>query len=260
MPPPLLQALRHVFAQGLSDCVLVGGTALAGFYAGHRRSDDLDLFAGSATAFKQAVLAVRSLRTIEVELEERSHSNQYFRAVCYHRQLAFTVDVVLDEGGVSHHGHSVTQKTVNTAHGAIHGGRQRVSLSDTNTADEVVVAGLPALLAMKAAALVSRCSEKDLYDLLWLFDAFPERELAELIELGRTVDRGVTGETLIYSIGSTELDQAACGFAAEFGTSAAAVFSRISALRRELLTALDLHLSRNATSTLREVVSRVRRL
>ena len=234
MPPLLLQALRHVFAQGLSDCVLVGGTALAGFYAGHRRSDDLDLFAGSATAFTQAVLAVRSLRTIEVELEERSHSNQYFRAVCYHRQLAFTVDVVLDEGGVS--------------------------LSDTNTAGEVVVAGLPALLAMKAAALVSRCSEKDLYDLLWLFDAFPERELAELIELGRTVDRGVTGETLIYSIGSTELDRAACTFAVEFGTSAATVYSRISALLRELLTALDLHLSRNATSTLREVVRRVRRL
>lgn len=234
LPPPLLRSLRHVFAQGLSDCVLVGGTALAGFYAGHRRSDDLDLFSGSAIAFTQAVLAVRSLRTVEVRLEERSHSNQYFRAVCSHGGLAFTVDVVLDEGGVS--------------------------LSDTNTAGDIVVAGLPALLAMKAAALVSRCSEKDLYDLLWLFDAFPERELAELIELGRAVDRGVTGETLLYRIGSTELDRAACGFAAEFGTSAAAVFSRISALRRELLRALDLHLSRNATSTLREVVSRVRRL
>lgn len=234
LPPPLLRSLRHVFAQRVSDCVLVGGTALAGFYAGHRRSDDLDLFVGSTTAFTQAVLAVRSLRTIEVELEERSHSNQYFRAVCSHRELAYTVDVVLDEGGVS--------------------------LSDTNTAGDVVIAGLPALLAMKAAALVSRCSEKDLYDLLWLFDAFPERELAELIELGRSVDRGVTGETLIYSIGSTELDRAACGFAMEFGTSAATVYSRISALRRELLRALDLHLSRNATSTLREVVRRVRRL
>ena len=86
-----------------------------------------------------------------------------------------------------------------------------MSLSDSNTAGDIVVAGLPALLAMKAAALVSRCSEKDLYDLLWLFDAFPERELAELIELGRTVDRGVTGETLVYRIGSTELDRAACG-------------------------------------------------
>ena len=30
--------------------MLVGGTALAGFYAGHRRSDDLDLFVGSPAA------------------------------------------------------------------------------------------------------------------------------------------------------------------------------------------------------------------
>ena len=154
--------------------------------------------------------------------------------MCPHGELAFTVDVVHDEGGVSHHGHSVTRKTVKTAHGAVHGGRHfPVSLSDTNTAGDIVVAGLPALLAMKAAALVSRCSEKDLYDLLWLFDAFPERELADLIELGRSVDRGVTGETLVYRIGSTELDRAACAFAAEFGTSAATVFSRFSALRRE---------------------------
>ena len=234
LPPPLLQSLQHLFAQGLSDCVLVGGTALAGFYAGHRRPDDFDLFTGSATAFTQAVLAVRSLRTIEVELEERSHSNQYFRAVCYHREFGFTVDVVLDVGAVS--------------------------LSETNTDGEVVVAGLPALLAIKAAALVSRCSEKDLYDLLWLCAAFPERELAELIELGRTVDRGVTGETLVYRIGSTELDRAACGFAVESGTSAATVFACIGTFRRELLRALDLHLDHNSASTLRDIVRRLRKL
>lgn len=78
LPAPLLHSLRHVFAQRISGCMLVGGTALSGFYAGHRRSDDLDLFTGSATAFKQTVLAVRSLRTIGVGLEERSHSNQYY--------------------------------------------------------------------------------------------------------------------------------------------------------------------------------------
>ena len=77
--------------------MLVGGTALAGFYAGHRRSDDLDLFTGSTTAFTQTVLAVRSLRALGVELHEVAHSNQYLRAVCNHRELAFTVDVVLDE-------------------------------------------------------------------------------------------------------------------------------------------------------------------
>ena len=234
LPPPLLQALRHVFAQRIDGCMLVGGTALAGFYAGHRRSDDLDLFTGSAAAFTQTILAVRTLRSLGVELHERARSNQFFRAVCQHRELAFTVDVVLDE-----HVSAITE---------------------TNHTDGVVVAGLSGLLAMKAATLVSRCSEKDLYDLIWLCNAFPDRELPDLIELARTVDGGVTGETLMYSIGSTSLEREACGFAVDFGVSAAAVFRQVTAFPRELLTALDRHLSDAATSPLRDLVRRIKNL
>ena len=39
LPAPLHRALTHVFSSGLSGCMLVGGTALAGYYAAHRRSD-----------------------------------------------------------------------------------------------------------------------------------------------------------------------------------------------------------------------------
>ena len=123
-----------------------------------------------------------------------------------------------------------------------------------------MVAGLPTLFAMKAATLVSRCSEKDLYDLVWLFNAYSERELSELIELGRKVDGGVTGETLVYSIGSTNLDRNACGFAVDFGVSTATVFSTITAFKKELLKALDVHLSSESTSTLRDVVRRLGQL
>ena len=234
LPPLLLQSLRHVFAQRISGCMLVGGTALAGFYAGHRRSDDLDLFTGSATAFTQAVLAVRSLRALGVELHETAHSNQYLRAVCDHQELAFTVDVVLDE--------------------------HVVSITETNSSGGVVVAGLSGLLAMKAATLVSRCSEKDLFDLIWLCGAFPDQALPDLIELARTIDGGVTGETLVYSIGSTTLEREACGFAVEFGVSAGAVLRQISAFQHDLLTALDRHLSHGATSSLSDLVRRIRRL
>ena len=214
--------------------MLVGGTALAGFYAGHRRSDDLDLFTGGTTAFTQTVLAVRSLRALGVELHETAHSNQYFRTVCNHQELSFTVDVVLDE--------------------------HVVGITETNSSDGVVVAGLSGLLAMKAATLVSRCGEKDLYDLIWLCSAFPDRALPDLIELARTVDGGVTGETLVYSIGSTRLEHEACGFAVEFGVSGAAVFRQIRAFQRDLLTALDRHLSHGATSSLSDMVRRIRRL
>lgn len=234
LPPSLLQALRHVFAQRVSGCMLVGGTALAGFYAGHRRSDDLDLFTGSSAAFRQTVLAVRTLQSLGVELQETAHSRQYFRAVCQQRDFAFTVDVVHDE--------------------------HVFGIADTNRSDDVVVAGLSGLLAMKAATLVSRCSEKDLYDLIWLCHAFPDRKLPDLVELARTVDGGVTGETLMYSIGSTSLEREACGFAVDFGVSVAAVFRQVTAFQRELLTALDRHLSRAATSPLRDLVSRIKNL
>ena len=234
LPPALLESLRHIFAQGVDDCILVGGTALGGFYAGHRRSDDLDLFTGTAVSFRQTVLATRSLSSIGVEVEERSRSNQYYRAVCDLKQLSFTVDVVLDE--------------------------RILSTAESNSSGAVVVAGLPTLFAMKAATLVSRCSEKDLYDLLWLFNAYPDTELSALIELGQTVDAGMHGEALVYSIGSVELERQACAFAVDFGVSEATVFTRITAFRNKLLRALDLHLAAGTNSTLQDIVRRLARL
>ena len=70
LPPSLLSGAQARVAQRVSGCMLVGGTALAGFYAGHRRSDDLDLFTGSSAAFRQTVLAVRTLQSLGVELQE----------------------------------------------------------------------------------------------------------------------------------------------------------------------------------------------
>ncbi|MEW6751646.1 MAG: nucleotidyl transferase AbiEii/AbiGii toxin family protein [Candidatus Latescibacterota bacterium] len=64
LPAPLYRALTRVFAQGISGCVLVGGTALAGYYAEHRRSDDLDLFTRDEPPFRAAVLAARSVAAL----------------------------------------------------------------------------------------------------------------------------------------------------------------------------------------------------
>ena len=129
-----------------------------------------------------------------------------------------------------------------------------LDITETNRSDDVVVVGLAGLLAMKAATLVSRCSEKDLYDLIWLCNEFPSRSIQDLINVARSIDGGVTGETLIYSVGSTRLERDACGFAVEFGASAAVVFAEITAFQRELLSELNRHLSHGATSTLSVLV------
>ncbi len=81
LPGPLYRSLCHVFAQEIKECVLAGETALSGFYAGHRRSDDLDLFVSSDSYQRSAVLAVKSLASMGAELEVQNESVQYFEGV-----------------------------------------------------------------------------------------------------------------------------------------------------------------------------------
>ncbi|MCY4483524.1 MAG: hypothetical protein OXC12_11650 [Spirochaetaceae bacterium] len=62
------------------------------------------------------------------------------------------------------------------------------------------------------------------------------------------------------AVGSSSLEREACGFAVDFGVSAAAVFRQVTAFQRELLTALDRHLSHAATSPLRDLIRRIKNL
>lgn len=79
---PLQQALRHVFSRAVSGCALVGGTALAGFYVGHRRSDNMDLFAESVEDLEDVIRAIKSLPAIGTVLENERRAPAYYRAVC----------------------------------------------------------------------------------------------------------------------------------------------------------------------------------
>ena len=76
-PAPLHRALKHIFADNIDGTMLVGETALAGYYAGHRRSDDLDLFTDGPLAHKAAVQAVKSLRTLGTSLADERSSGQF---------------------------------------------------------------------------------------------------------------------------------------------------------------------------------------
>lgn len=215
LPPSLHAAVTHVFSLGIDGAMLVGGTALAGYYAGHRRSDDLDLFTESAPAYRAAVLSAKSLREIGCSLADERSSARFYRTTCRLRGHGFTVQVVLDSNlfavGVG-----------------------------VKADDGVVVADLDTLLKMKAATLVSRASEKDLFDLSWFFAQAERLDVPTLIALGQQVDGGVNAEAVLVNLVGTAMRESACGFAVTMNP--AEVFAEVTRVREGLIHGVERHL------------------
>lgn len=226
LPNELIRALNHIFSHGLSGTALVGGSAISGFYAGHRRSDDLDLFAPTRDAQRQTVRAARRLAEVGIE-EVQVYQNipDFFNANFRIGDYSFKLQVVLDEAL-----HSVA-----TFHDIAH---------------NIRVASLDTLFSMKVAALVGRCSEKDLYDVIWLLaHRFPQCEHAEFLERGYLMDRGVNGETMLMSLTGANLVLEDCDFALDPRLSKQVVHSQITSFRDGLAKGLSLFLhSRSAPS------------
>ena len=215
LPPPVYRALTHVFSQGLQRAMLVGGTALAGYYAGHRRSDDLDVFADDTLAHRAAVLSVRSLGELGCSFASERSSARFYHAACRLDERDFTVQVVLDPN--------------------------LFAVGSGSEADDgVMVADLETLLKMKAATLVSRASEKDLYDLSWLFTHDRRLDVPTLIGLGREVDGGMNGEGLLISLVGTDMRESACGFS--LTESPADVLAAVTRVKEGLIRGVERYL------------------
>ncbi|MBI4563392.1 MAG: nucleotidyl transferase AbiEii/AbiGii toxin family protein [Planctomycetes bacterium] len=207
LPPALYRALTHLFGEGLRGCMLVGGTALAGYYAGHRRSDDLDIFAADAVSWRAGTLAVKALSRRRAVVEEQRTTSGFQSTTCRLDGHPFTVQIVLDANLF------VVGRSIRAA-------------------DGVRVADLPTLVKMKAATLVSRCAEKDLYDLHWLLRREPGLTPQQLMELGLEIDGGMNAEAVLGSLVGAVLRRKACAFSRTEG--AGAVFRKVSMLRERL--------------------------
>jgi hypothetical protein len=219
VPAALRKALRMIFAGSANGLWLVGGTALAGYYAEHRRSDDLDLFADTGPALKAAILAVRGLKKQGAVLTDETVSPSYFHAAVRFSGHEFTVDIVLDEN-LHRFGRALM------------------------TDDGVSVASADTLFALKVAALLSRCGEKDLFDLDWLLAHSSELAVGDLLACGARIDAGVTAEGLLISLGGTTLRREACGFLlADSPLTVVQVFHRIRVLRQDLIDRILRHQS-----------------
>jgi predicted nucleotidyltransferase component of viral defense system len=235
LPESLNAALVHIFSQDIEGVMLVGGTALSGFYAGHRRSDDLDLFVRDDVSFKATLLAVQSLQDIGADIKQNAHSGQYYNALCELDGHVFTIDIVFD-ANIFAVGHAIVLD------------------------NQIAVVDLPTLFKMKSAALLSRCSEKDLYDLIWLCDACEAIDIAFIIQEGMQIDAGMDPETLLFSISTAQLREEACGFAEEQEQSSKDVFKKIVAFQKILMKQLNDFLKKLPDEDLKKIVARLRRL
>lgn len=235
LPSPLYQCLEYIFSQKIPNLVLVGGTALSGFYAGHRKSDDLDLFTKDADSHKATILATKSLASLGVKFTYEFQTPHYYKAVCIFKNHTFTIDIVLDE-----HLFQVGQFET--------------------LPNGVTVALVKTLLMMKASTLVSRCSEKDLYDLLWLFDQDVDLTLQALITAGQSVDGGVTGETMLYVISQTKLNPESCHFSLDPKISATDIYKKLLHFQKELISNLRQLLQNQPTPPLKDLIKAIKKL
>jgi len=221
LPRALKSAIEAVFAGGLPNVVLVGGTALSGYYACHRRSDDMDLFTADAVSHDMAVRAVKGLPGIQLSDEQRSPA--YYHAVAKSGEHRFTVSVVQDPNLFK------VGKILTTPRG-------------------VNVIALETVWMMKAATLVSRCSEKDLFDLHWLTGRFGSPDVGEWVALGQKIDTGVNPEAILISLAGAQPRLEGCGFAEPFGVSAEDVLEQVRVFRKALIQVFQAHLEKAPVS------------
>lgn len=233
LPEPLYRCLEYIFNQKIFDCILVGGTALSGFYAGHRRSDDIDLFTKDDESQKATILAVKSLKTIGIEFHEELQTNQYYRTTCQFQKHRFTIDVVNDP--------NIFQV----------GNFEKLD-------NGIVIADLETLLMTKAATLVSRCGEKDLYDLIWLFDHIEGLDFQKLIDSGKKIDGGVNGEAMLLAISGAHLREEACDFSLSPPLTKKTIHQRLLKFQKELTLNLSLFLKDQPSPPLKKLIKKIR--
>ena len=156
----LLKKLQSI--PELAETRLVGGTALA-LHLGHRLSIDLDLFGVFDSEIITGVLASESFDNFNIILDSKVIKHYFINKI--------KVDIV---------------KYNNYQW-----------LEDCIIENQIKIAGLKDIAAMKIAAITNRGSKKDFIDLFFLLKIF---DIKEIIELYKTKYTDYSIFTAIYSL------------------------------------------------------------
>jgi predicted nucleotidyltransferase component of viral defense system len=178
----LQREILDAFFQRERSFFLTGGAALAGFYLGHRTTDDLDLFTSQPNAFERGRFILADVATaLGSELQVRQDAPGFKRFVVTRGDEGVVVDLVRDVGPQLH-----VQKVER---------------------DNVVIDPADEILANKLTALVGRAEERDLIDVMFL-----EREgysIEDALHAALAKDGGCTPATLAWLLSEVSVPDGA---------------------------------------------------
>jgi hypothetical protein len=186
---------------------LTGGAALAGFYLGHRATDDLDLFTQQPAAFERGRFVVSDVaQALGAQLETRQDAPGFKRLVLTRAGEGLVIDLVRDVSPQLH-----TTKL---------------------SRDNIVIDPPDEILANKLAAIVGRAEERDLVDVMFLERAGFSIDAALPAALDK--DGGCTPATLAWLLSEVSIPD---GATLPAGVEPAELRSYVSELITRLLAA-----------------------
>ena len=172
------KVLEEFFARD-QNFFLTGGAALAGFFLGHRQTDDLDLFTSDQTSFDQAPLVLQSVATaLGATLAVRQHAPGFRRVVLTTEKLgSVVVDFVYDQGVAA--------------------------FPDKQRFGNIVVDPVAEILINKLTAVVGRAEERDLVDLLCLANS--GLSIIDNVAAAQAKDGGCTPANLAWLLSEVHI-------------------------------------------------------
>lgn len=175
---PLQHEVVEAFFSEPSAFFLTGGAALAGFYLGHRATDDLDLFSPATEPMDLAVQRLRRAAAhvgAEVDVVQEAPE---FRRIALRRGDELTlVDLVIDRAP------------------QLDSEKRRVGTVSLDSTAEIA--------ANKVTALLGRTAPRDLVDLFALFDE--GHDLPQVLRDARIKDGAVDPGTLAWVLSNWRL-------------------------------------------------------
>jgi hypothetical protein len=201
----LQREVLDAFFQRERGFFLTGGAALAGFYLGHRTTDDLDLFTTQSSAFERGRFVLADVAAaVGGQLQVRQDAPGFQRLVLTRAGEGLLIDLVKDVSPQLH--------------------------PDKVERDNVLLDPVDEILANKLTALVGRAEERDLVDVMFLERAGYSVEAALPAALAK--DGGCTPGTLAWLLSEITIPD---GVALPAGVSAGELRAYVTALVERLV-------------------------